>query len=146
MLSLWSHEVVCLKPHRCWAAQPSQDQCPFDPDVFGTLSPCPVPPDHLPYHRRNPGQAGLQVSAKKKSRHKSYYMFRRIDFGLIYISACSYQRDIFQYAVHRNHRHGYLIDEGHGIDQQLCVHSILLMQDFHGIGPWLAAWKSAHYE
>lgn len=41
-----------------------------------------------------------------------------------------------------HHRLKYLIDEGHGIDQQLCVYTILLMQDLHSIGPWLAAWKS----
>lgn len=35
-----------------------------------------------------------------------------------------------------------LIDKGHGVDQQLCVYTILLMQDFHGIGPRFRAWKT----
>lgn len=32
----------------------------------------------------------------------------------------------------------HLIDEGHDIDQQLSVHAIFFIQDFHGIGPRLA--------
>lgn len=35
-----------------------------------------------------------------------------------------------------------LVDESHGIDQQLRVHSVLLLQDFHGVGPGLATCKS----
>lgn len=33
----------------------------------------------------------------------------------------------------------HLVDEGHGVDQQLGVHSIFLLQDLHCIEPRLAA-------
>lgn len=56
----------CLKPHRCWTVLPNPDQCLSAPGVFGILFPCPVPLSHLPYHRMNPGQAVLQVSANGK--------------------------------------------------------------------------------
>lgn len=39
-------------------------------------------------------------------------------------------------------QHDHLIDERHGVDQQLRVYSILLMQDFHCIGPRPEAWKA----
>lgn len=37
-----------------------------------------------------------------------------------------------------------LVDESHGVDQQLRVHSVLLLQDFHRVGPRLAACRSIH--
>lgn len=59
-------DFVSFQPHRCWAAQPSQDQFLSAPGVFERPSPCLVPPVHPPYRRRNPGQAALPVSAARK--------------------------------------------------------------------------------
>lgn len=130
------HNWIYL-PHRCWAAQPSPDQCPSAQGVSGTLSPCPVPPDHPPCHRRNPGQAVLPESAKKERREKERVLFR----CQITVLKSSKTGKI-PYLIQSHHRLTYLIDEGHGIDQQLCIYTILLMQDLHSVGPWLAAWKS----
>lgn len=65
-ISSWYLPFKSHKPHRCWAALPSPDQCLSSPGVFVSLSPRPVPPDRPPYHRTNPGQAALQESEKHK--------------------------------------------------------------------------------
>lgn len=57
---------ACFWPHRCWAAQPGPGQCLFVSGVSGRPSPCPVPPDCPPCHRRSPDQAEPQVSAGTK--------------------------------------------------------------------------------